>query len=81
MGACNGKSDPPVTSEPAEPPKSVTPEIINEDQLEIPNEDDIEGVCSQDLEVTKNIWSASTCWIANLLNVEVLFLFILGFIY
>ena len=46
MGACNGKSDPPVTSEPPEPPKSVTPEIKDEDQLAIPNEDDPEGVCS-----------------------------------
>ena len=71
MGACNGKSDPPVTSEPPEPPKSVTPEIKDEDQLTIPNEDDPEGVCSQVLGITKNAWSESTCWIVNLLRVEI----------
>ena len=71
MGACNGKSDPPVTSEPPEPPKSVTPEIKDEDQLAIPNEDDPEGVCSQVLEMTKNAWSESPCWIVILFRVEI----------
>ena len=44
MGACNGKSDPPLTSEAAEPQKSVSPEIKDDDPIPM-SEDDIERVC------------------------------------
>ena len=45
MGGCNGKSAPSVTNEPAEPPKSATPDIQDDDQVANPNEIDSEGVC------------------------------------
>jgi len=41
MGACNGKSDPPLTDEAAEPQKSVSPEIKDDDPIPM-SEDDIE---------------------------------------
>ena len=45
MGGCNGKSAPSVTNEPAEPPKSATPEIQDVDHVANPSENDPEGVC------------------------------------